>query len=338
MRGIALPAFALVLASCGSPPSVSSSAYPTVDPCADIPTPSPYRDQHHPSPRIGAALAYDGSSRRLILFSGVRGDNSCQLARSWIFDDTWAWDGHAWSQLHPKTTPHGRSFGSFAFDVSRGQAVLFGGGSADSDPQRMDTWLWDGDNWRPRNPPAVPSAPLGPATYDAALSGIIGLSDRLWLWDGSRWFAMPGAAPVGATEYALADDPSHLQLVLYGAFTRPTGLSYETWIWDGTTWRQRQPAHPPAGGPAYAVYDPVHRNVLMFDGATYTWDGHDWTQQYSTTSPQPRRFASMAFDTAIGRTVLFGGKSIYRDSAGAYVESINNELWSWDGANWREER
>jgi len=349
MRPLALAALAAVLTACaspaqlppgtaGSPPPFPSNAFPPVDPCADIPTPAPYLDAHHPAPRIGAALAYDDRSRRLILFSGVRGDSSCELAASWIFQDTWAWDGNGWTKLHPASSPLGRSFGAFAFDAHRGETVLFGGGSANSDLQRLDTWVWDGTNWRMKRPVTYPSAPAGSATYDASLSGVVALTDRAWLWDGTNWAAMPGDVPTGAWQYALADDPAHHQLVLYGTFARSTGTSYETWTWDGAAWQLRRPAHPPAAGTPYAAYDPVHNDVLMFDGATYSWNGVDWTQEHPAISPRPRLFASMAYDAAIGRIVLFGGKSVDRDAAGQYTETVNNELWSWDGASWHLER
>jgi len=264
----------------------------------------------------GMLHAYDGQSRRLILFSGVRGDSSCELAASWIFQDTWAWDGNGWTKLHPASSPLGRSFGAFAFDAHRGETVLFGGGSANSDLQRLDTWVWDGTNWRMKRPVTYPSAPAGSATYDASLSGVVALTDRAWLWDGTNWAAMPGDVPTGAWQYALADDPAHHQLVLYGTFARSTGTSYETWTWDGAAWQLRRPAHPPAAGTPYAAYDPVHNDVLMFDGATYSWNGVDWTQEHPAISPRPRLFASMAYDAAIGRIVLFGGKSVDRDAAG----------------------
>jgi hypothetical protein len=59
---------------------------------------------------------------------------------------------------------------------------------------------------------------------------------------------------------------------------------------------------------------------------TWEWDGVDWVQRTPATKPTPRDFHGMAYDSARGVTVLFGGlvNSSY----------FANDTWEWDGTSW----
>jgi galactose oxidase-like protein len=52
----------------------------------------------------------------------------------------------------------------------------------------------------------------------------------------------------------------------------------------------------------------------------------NWAQQSPAQAPSGRAYAAMAYDTARGRTVLFGGGN------GCCAEP--NDTWEWDGSNW----
>jgi len=54
----------------------------------------------------------------------------------------------------------------------------------------------------------------------------------------------------------------------------------------------------------------------------------DWTKQAPATSPSARVGTSMAYDTATGTVVLFGGSS---DNSGS---SNFSDTWTWDGTTW----
>ena len=82
-------------------------------------------------------MTYDATTKTVVLFGGISGDGT-------PLNDTWAWDGCHWSQLKPAVSPPGRSFGALAFDASSGKVILFGGGAANADPTRNDTWSWNG--------------------------------------------------------------------------------------------------------------------------------------------------------------------------------------------------
>ncbi len=53
----------------------------------------------------------------------------------------------------------------------------------------------------------------------------------------------------------------------------------------------------------------------------------DWRRRTSATSPAPRFGHAMAYDSARGVTVLFGGHSTY---------NVYDDTWEWNGTDWTE--
>ncbi|MBL8755826.1 MAG: hypothetical protein JNK15_21190 [Planctomycetes bacterium] len=89
-----------------------------------------------PSARFDHVMAYDPIRQVVVLHGGGSfGTGS---------NETWEWNGSAWTQRSPAIAPPIRGGAAFAFDPNRGALVLSGGtwtGPA------TDTWLWDGVNW-----------------------------------------------------------------------------------------------------------------------------------------------------------------------------------------------
>ena len=310
---------------------------PTPPPC---PTPVPAGVTDPPA-RIAAALAYDGSARKLLLFSGVRGDGTPQACAAWIFGDTWTWDGSNWTQLHPLGSPPGRSFGVLAYDPAHGNTVLFGGGSGNSDAPVVDTWTWEGTGWTPHHPTTSPPWMLEPsATYDSArrdilLVGSQGTSFQTWIWNGSNWTQQhPAHNPPFRFGAGLAYDAARGQVLLFGGRQSEAESPDDTWTWNGVDWQQQHPSvsPPPIGG--LAAYDPLQRVVVLYVlGQTWTWNGSAWTVQHPITSPPTRVLFSMVYDDAVGKVLISAGK-IQDTSGSVMTETVTNETWLWDGTTW----
>jgi hypothetical protein len=107
------------------------------------------------------------------------------------------------------------------------------------------------------------------------------------------------------------------------------------------TWTEQHPATSPAVQGAAMAYDPEIGKVVLFGGVqeadpahpqrqffndTWTYDGITWTKQSPPTSPPARSGATMAYDPAIKRIVLFG--------AG---EPTMTDTWTYDGTTWTEQ-
>jgi titin len=105
------------------------------------------------------------------------------------------------------------------------------------------------------------------------------------------------------------------------------------------TWTKMAPAtSPSARSDAGMAYDPLLGKTILFGGApssgspfgdTWSWDGSNWTKLSPTTSPPARSGIAngMAFDSALGKIVLFGGHS----------SSANlGDTWTFDGTTWAQ--
>jgi len=292
-----------------------------------------------PSARSGAAMTYDSVRQRVVLFGGV--------GSSGLLNDTWDWNGTAWTQRSPATSPSARSDAEMVFDTSRGVAVLVGGNTASG--AAMDTWEWNGTNWSPRSPATVPPVRTG---YDIAFYGngnktvlfggqtaFAGLNDT-WYWDGTNWAQQsPAASPSTRNHHAMAYDNGNLNVVLFGGIS--SGFKSDTWTWNGTTWTQASPGTSPLArayhrmvAPSPGIGGSVTNSALMFGGLgstfafqndTWQWSGSNWVQSTVGTAPTARIGHGMAYDSTRNKVVMFGGST----ASGAYLA----ETSEWDADN-----
>jgi hypothetical protein len=61
---------------------------------------------------------------------------------------------------------------------------------------------------------------------------------------------------------------------------------------------------------------------------TWEWDGTSWTQRTPTSGPGTVFDHALAYDSARGKTVLFGGVSCQG------LSCVLSDTWEWDGAKW----
>jgi hypothetical protein len=211
-----------------------------------------------PSPRYGAATAYDASTGQVLLFGGEiqTGTNFYTGASYGPLSDTWTWNGTSWTQQLPPTSPPPRFEAAMAYDASIGQVLLFGGNGT-NDTNMSDTWIWNGTTWTQQFPTTSPSPRYGATT---------------------------------------AYDASKAQVVLLGGWIRPQsgpssgqGPFSDTWTWNGTTWTQQFPVTSPAPRfEAAMAYDASISQVLLFGGnGNYPAFGDTWTLQLGRTALAP---------------------------------------------------
>jgi len=290
-----------------------------------------------PSPRGTPGLAYDSTHSQIVLFGGS--------SSSGPNNDTWVWDGTNWTQEFPANSPPARANHAMVYDSAHGQIVMFGGQSENTDLN--DTWVWDGTNWTEEFPQNKPPARYGHAmAYDTAqgqvvlFGGVTQLGEPVndtWVWDGTNWTEeTPQTSPQAVALPAMAYDSVHAQVVLFGGTTGVVFVN-STWVWDGSNWTQQTPqTSPPARDGLAMVFDSVQGQVVMFGGEglsitntaillndTWVWDGANWTQKLPVTSPPARTRESMAYDTALNQTVMFGGRTI--------TSGYDGDTWAWFG-------
>jgi hypothetical protein len=298
---------------------------------------SPRWARHNPATappaRDGHAMVYDAARHVEVLFGGRNGDDR--------LGDTWVWNGIDWAQEMPAAAPSARYGHAMAYDTARSVAVLFG----DFLDSQNDTWEWDGSNWAQRTPPsAPPGRGYGAMAYDSARGVTVlfgGLDSRIerlndtWEWDGANWAERtPVTVPAPRYAHAMAYDSTRGVTVLFGG--RGVGAYLgDTWEWNGTDWVRRTPAISPSPRNAHAMaYDPSRGVTVLFGGFTtgaggedmylsdtWEWDGTNWAQRASATSPAGRLGHAMAYYGAPRATMLFGGT----ESGGSDL----NDTWTF---------
>ncbi len=257
-----------------------------------------------PPARSSAALAFDGATQQMILFGGTMTCQSTCPAGPGLFGDTWSWDGKTWIQRQPRQSPSPRSNAAIAYDAGHHVVVLFGGSGTGYGTGLGDTWIWNGQNWLKEYPAISPPARIGASmAYDAATQ----------------------------------------QVILFGGYARSLGYPGtldDTWAWNGTTWTQLRPvSSAPARSDAGLAYDEARGQLVLFGGSpspanflgdTWTWDGRNWTQQ-TTTGPNAKSGAAMAYDADTKTVILVGGNGCTMGCVG-----MDHEMWWWDGASWTQ--
>ena len=105
-----------------------------------------------PGPRYGAQVVVDPRNNHVYLFGGISIRTDGTVQNQVYKDDTWEWDGAAWTEITTANSPDARENGAFEYDPGRDELVLFGGYAGH---YLSDVWVFDGQNWtvRPQAPP-----------------------------------------------------------------------------------------------------------------------------------------------------------------------------------------
>ncbi len=283
-----------------------------------------------PSPRVQAAMAYDSSRGRAVMFGGI------DIASGADLGDTWEWDGATWASLSPTNAPSPRHDHAMAYDAKRRRVVLFGGGAANNGGS--DTWEWDGTNWTAAAVFVAPQPRTGHRmVYDSGREHVVlfggfatgpspvrDLNDT-WEWDGAWTDISDDAPPPVGTDMALAYDPSRGRTVLFeaGAIWELDDMMHK-WTSITTTGPT-----PPSRTFSAMAYDPVKKVVVMFAGDsfgtpvddTWAWDGTAW-HAIAATAPPTRQGQAMATDIDHRQIVMFGG-------------APDPLTWLWTGTAWQ---
>ena len=159
-----------------------------------------------------------------------------------------------------------------------------------------------------------------------------------WMLSAGCWQKLnPTVSPSARDSMTAAYDPGRKVVILYGGRVGGPGQSgsflYDTWTWDGQAWANvATPAGPVLLVPT-AAYDPRSKQVILSgsspqgEAQTWAWTGLTWQLLQPTASPPPRFGGSLAFDSATGALLMFGGSQTLREVG---------DTWIWDGSTWRQ--
>ena len=279
---------------------------------------------------IQATMVWDPVRLKITIFDGS-GYNSPGVS------NVMTWDGTSLVTVPTATTVPTRDRAAVAYDAARNEVVVFGGVEIDFNNLRGDTWTLDANDWTDRQNAATPLITYLYKTiyFDSNRQVWVFVTeggDDIWSWNGSAWANdFQANAYIGSGESSTAYDSDRQRLVLF-SYSQVDDQSPVTAEWDGASWTILSPVHsPPMQARAAMAFDPVHHVIVAFGGignncpdyfcnSTWTWNGTDWTDVSPASSPPERQQASLAFDVARGKMVLYGGGL--------------SDVWEWDGAAW----
>jgi cysteine-rich repeat protein len=293
------------------------------------------------TPRRDMTLTDDGHGR-LVLFGG---EDSTNNART----ETLLWDSSSAPPKWVVAQPSVRQNAVAANDLDRRVVVLFGGRNGST---LLDTtWELSTAGWRLVGSGATPMFDMA-MTYDPVRretvrfggqtsAGSATFTNVTAVWNGSAWTTKsPAMSPTARTRASLAFDVARSEAILFGG--NNGARTNETWSWDGSTWTKKSPTVSPSPRerPAMA-YDWVRKTIVLFGGRvsgaldgvlddTWIWDGTNWQEMSVTTRPPPRSSATLVWNPARQRLVLFGG------IVGDPTAPRPFDTWEWDGTTWSE--
>jgi hypothetical protein len=287
----------------------------------------------HPAARASAAVAFDSSRGRAVMFGG----NGAGWAG---FNDTWEWQGSTWVQTSVfGTKPSPRSYAAMAYHAASGRMVMFGGRTPEGQALN-DTWLYGSSGWTAAQVSSPPGRYYHRMAYDSARGRVVmfggqssGQLADTWEWDGTTWQARtPALAPPARRLFGMAYDEARAVTLIFGG--RNAGIARnDTWQWDGTAWTQRASTNAPSARENTSmVFDAARQRCVLYgDGDSlandlWEWDGSDWSE-VSTGTPTLRRGAAMAFDPVRGRGLMFGGSPV--------TQGGSADTWEWNRGAWR---
>lgn len=290
-----------------------------------------------PTPRRSGAMAFDGTANRLILHGGL------EPSSGGLLDETWSYNGTAWSLLTPTSSMPGRWGHRMVRDTLRNRIVTFGGRSPGVNTPANDTFFWNGTGWLPIISPTVPPPRhLYGMSYDQRRDRIVLFGGRgslsspndTWEFDGAVWRRIDTPqAPVSRQEMVMEYDVARGSTVLFGGLAIATGAVLgDTWEFDGAVWLPVKPDNSPS--PRYraaASYDPRRQRIVLYGGfdgeaistQTFEYSGSSWLPVSVGAGSSFATEMYTAFDSQRNRLVTFGG----------FGASFGDQTWEFTGVN-----
>lgn len=229
-----------------------------------------------PPARYKGTFVNDPAEGGAILFGGDAGTS--------YRNDTWEWNGTAWSNLTGPGAPPAREDAAAAYDPLDGYMVLFGGELVNGSFLN-DTWSFYHGTWTNRT-------------------------------------AAVGSSPPAREAGAAVFDSSDGYVLLFGGKRNATQLIRDTWSFVGGSWTNRTAlltVQPPSRESFNMVYDSVDGYVLLYGGFHYpnslsdewSYVNGSWEKLNLSVTPDPREDSAMAYDPApaLPFVVLFGGRT-----------------------------
>ncbi|MEO8383512.1 MAG: kelch repeat-containing protein [Acidobacteriota bacterium] len=289
------------------------------------------------------------SNKPLLAFDEARHETIMLGNNDAIETLMYRWDpaSSSWQKLAPSALPPCVNEGSLAYEKHNERLVLVGGLCSTATPITDETWEWDGTNWAKLETTLTTRYTGAAVAYDAVAEKLVrfgGLSAFASTPDSSTYtyrdlvwrFRIPVANPGPRSFPVFRRDPERNVVWLLGGLsefsTSNDSIFYndDQWRFQNGQWSQEGvlPGTPSQCATPLSTFD-TDRKVLIVvcgGGSISEFDGTAWKEFGGLSdTPDPRRFAGLAYDQNLKKTVYFGGYDglNYRD-----------DTWTWDGTKW----
>jgi hypothetical protein len=271
------------------------------------------------SPPAGGNITYDPNGSYL-LYAGEDVYGGCSSDAG-----TWELLGTAWTEVTTQTLCNPAPM---AYDPVSGEVVSFDGEL---------TVVWNGTAWQSLSlsvlPPTDPPVPGNHAmAYDPLTRQLL--------------FVLPyytsTCAPNGSSGHGGNNSSGN------GTSGCEPTSSDGTYLWafansSWTNLSSQSQLTPPVLATASIAWDSADNELVMFGGVcgwpscttptleneTWVWAGGQWSEVNGAVAPSPRDEAGMAYDTADGFVVLYGG------DCGSCLAPLS-DTWDFVGGNWTQ--
>jgi hypothetical protein len=234
-----------------------------------------------PSARDGHSMAYDPTTRRVVLFGGLENDSGTLLNDSWTYDP----GAHEWRELKPDgVIPSPRMGQSLVYDPVHNRLLLFGGMQ---EGEESNAWAYypATNRWQQlesdgavRHGRWFHSAVCDPANGKVFVYG--GISEEedndLWAYDleSCTWTELAASenGPSPRFSQSMTLDSRLGRLLVFGGWEGdlPKRPLRDLWAYDleAKTWTNLGQAGPvPEARASHGmVEDPVRHRLLLFGG------------------------------------------------------------------------
>lgn len=276
-----------------------------------------------PPARAEAAAGYSSSDRALLIFGG-----EAAVLSGIVYSDTWELVAGHWVKVSTAASPSRRLAAAGADGAGGLGMVVFGGAYVGV---KGDVWAYSGGAWSTLTPAAPVYREGAMMAWDSAKKEVVlyGGVDPVsttfytdtWTFAGGTWTLVPAKHNPGPLEVGMmSDDPKDGYVVLFGGFAPNGTAPCGTWKFTGSNWVEvikSCSAEPVARAAGTMTYDASDGYVLLYSGTnnsfgytfldTWAYAAGAWTEIFTAQSPPPLYEAEMAYDSADGYVLLYGG-------------------------------
>ena len=280
---------------------------------------------------IKPILVYDAARDQIIML----GVNTKSETLMYAYDASTS----TWKQLTPAKLPPCANEATMAYNTNT-QKVFFTGGVCTGSSATEDNMEWDGTNWA-----TVETTLAGGRVFGAAMTfdpdhnqivmfggaNIVGtLRSNTTLFANGIWLdaTTAGLLPQPRSLFAFVTDPVNNTIWMFGGIDDAQTFT-DFWKYQNGHWEEIVNGDEPTGCLyPLGVYDSDRQKTILLcnDSSTWEYDGAAWKGITVKHAPALRRFASMAYDPSLKKTVLFGG----------HDTNYFDTTWVYDGTDWTQ--